>query len=181
MVFGLWCALSVAAVHRDEVDVHVDEEVALRGAAVERHHFPLSGVLQLHHPVRVLGVVVVVAVRMEGVEDFLPDHPLHLGVGHSPVERGGDDEMDVVHAGIGEQFQDNLQHRLAGVGGDHRRERERDVVQGDGDLHPRPEEGVEGVHSLRVIQCPADGGLGVGHALQWASGEHHAGPQGQVF
>jgi hypothetical protein len=92
----------VAPVHRDQVDVHVDEKVALRGPPVDGHHLAEVGALQLHHPVGVLGVVVVVALGVVGVEDLLPHHPLHLRLGHPAVERVGDDQMHVVHAAVGE-------------------------------------------------------------------------------
>ena len=62
----------VAAVHGDEVDVHVDEQVRLGRAAVDRDHLALVGRAEQRHAVRILGVVVVVAVRVERVEDFSP-------------------------------------------------------------------------------------------------------------
>ena len=52
--------------------------------------------------------MVVVAVRVEGVEDLGADHPLHLVPRHVAVQRHRDDEVDVVDARVREEREDHL-------------------------------------------------------------------------
>ena len=171
----------VAAVHGDEVQVHVDDQVRLGRAAVDDHLLAVGGRAQGDQTLRVLGVVVVVAVRVEGLEDGRPHHALHLGLGHVPVQRHRDDQVDVVHPRVGEERQDHLQHLLAHVGGAHGRERERDVVEGDGHLHARPEQGVERLAAVRLVDGLADGRLDVGEPLDGRPGVDDLGADGQVL
>ena len=58
-----------------------------------------------------------------------------LVVGHAAVEGEGGDEDDIVHAGGRRQVEDGLDDPLPGVGRLHRGKRERDVVEGDRELH----------------------------------------------
>jgi hypothetical protein len=62
----------VPAVHRDEVQVHVDDEIALDRLAIELDDLALLGRADLLHPLRVFGVVVVEALGPVGVEDLAP-------------------------------------------------------------------------------------------------------------
>ena len=59
----------VAAVHRDDVDVHVDEQVGLGGALGQLDGLAVAGLAEVDDLVGVLGVVVVEAVGIELVED----------------------------------------------------------------------------------------------------------------
>ena len=88
-----------AAVHGDEVDVHVDEQVALGRPLVDLDLLALVGRAEEGEVVGVLGVVVVQqAVRGEGVVDPVADGVAQLGLGHAPVQGEGGDEVDVVDA-----------------------------------------------------------------------------------
>ena len=139
----------VPAAHRDEVQVHVDEEVGLGGAAIELDHFAVIGRAEELHPLRVLGVVVVEAVRPVRVEDAVAHDVADLLGGHAPVDRRGDDDLDVLDPVVGEELEDDGEHALARVGPAHRRQRHRDVVDRDDDLHPRAQ--------LRVQRIAAEG------------------------
>ena len=86
------------------------------------------------------------------------------------------DQYDVVHACCCSLVEDLFDDELSHVGSLHRRERERHVVEGDGEAHPRPEQlrergrfaermfervtdrthrVVQAVEGLRAIENPA--------------------------
>ena len=135
----------VAAVHGHQVDVHVDQQVGLGGPLVDLHVLALVGHAQVEEVVGVLGVVLgEQAVRGEGVVDTVADGVAQLGLGHPPVEGEGHDELDVVDPGLGRQVEHLLDHQLADVGALHGRQRQRDVVEGDGQLHARRAAGPAG-------------------------------------
>ena len=156
----------VPAVHGDEVQVHVDEQIALDGLAIQLDDLAVVGRADLLHPLGVFGVVVVEALRPVGVEDLRADHVPHLGSRHAAVERGGDDDLDVLDAVIGEQLEHDREHALAHVGRAHRGEGERDVVDGDDDLHPGAELRVERIGAVRVAEGVADGRVDVLQGLE---------------
>jgi hypothetical protein len=143
----------VPAVHGHQVDVHVDDQIALDGAAVDVDRLALGGLAQVNDAVGILGVVVVVAVGVEGVEDLLAHHALHLALGHAPVQRVGDDEMDVVHAVGVELFEQNLDNGLPDVRRAHGRQRQADVVDGDGHAHARRQLRVQRIRVERMVEA----------------------------
>ncbi len=81
--------------------------------------------------------------------------------GHAPVDRRGDDDLDVLDAVIGEELEHDGEHALADVGPAHGRQRERDVVDRDDDLHPGPQLGVERIAAEGVVDRVADGRVDV--------------------
>ena len=152
----------VAAVHRDQIDVQVDDEVALHRPPVHPDRLPVAGAAEFHDSVRIFGIVVVVARREKFLVDRGAHHPPHFRLGHLPVEAVGDDEMHVVHAVIAEHFEDHFERDLPDIRSGHRRKREADVVERDGDPHSRPELGVERVAAERVVDGVADRAARVG-------------------
>ncbi len=91
----------VAAVHRHQVDVDVDQQVGLDRPPVEFDLFALVGLAEEDEGVGVLGVVLQEQpVGGEGVEDAVTEGVAQLVVGHPPVQGQGDDQHDVVHAGL---------------------------------------------------------------------------------
>ena len=111
----------MAAVHRHEVDVGVHEQVGFHGSAAELDLLTLIGGPDEDDVVRVLGVEVAQPVRPEGAEDPFAHHPPDLALRHASVQRIGDDELDVVNAGLGRQGEHALDDELAGIGCAHRR------------------------------------------------------------
>ena len=152
-----------AAVHRDDVDVHVDEQVALGGPLVDLDLLALVGGAQEGEVVGVLGVVVVEqAVGGEGVVDPVADGVAQLVLGHAPVQGEGGDELHVVDAGRGGQVEHLLDDPLADVGPLHRGQRQRDVVEGDRELHAWPQQRRQRLAvALRVQQRVVDGAVDV--------------------
>ena len=132
----------VAAVHGHQVDVDVDEQVRGGRPLVDLDVLALVGEAEVDQLVGVLGVVLLQQpVGGEGVVDAVTQGVAQLGVGHAAVQRQRRDEHHVVHAGLGGQLEDLLDHQLAHVGAAHGRQRQRDVVEGDGELHARPQQG----------------------------------------
>jgi hypothetical protein len=60
---------------------------------------------------------------------------LDLVRGHAAVERVRHSELDVLDAPAGRELDHLLEHELADVGGLHRRQRDRDVVDRDRESH----------------------------------------------
>ena len=67
--------------------------------------------------------------RSEGVVDPVSERVAQLLLGHAAVQGQGGDQHHVVHAGRGRHLEDLLDHELADVGGAHRRQGERHVVE----------------------------------------------------
>ena len=111
-------------------------KVALRGPLAELHFLAVRGGAQHHHPVGILGVVVVEAARGgECVVGPVAHYVAQLGLGHAPVQGQRGDDMDVVHPGGRGHLQHLLDDHLADVGAAHGGQRQGDVVERDGELH----------------------------------------------
>ncbi len=146
----------VPAGHGDQVQRHVDDEVALDGAPVQLDDLAELRRADLHHVRRILGVVVVKAVRVVRGVDLLADHVPDLLRFHAAVDTGRDDDLHVVDAVVGELLEHDGEHAFPCVRALHRRERDGDVVDGDRHLHPRPELRVERLGVQRVTERVAD-------------------------
>ena len=112
----------VAAVHGDQVDVDVHEEVALGRPAVDLDVLTLVGGAEVHHAVGILGVVLrQEPVRGEGFVDPIAEGVAQLALGHAPVEGQSSDELDVVDTCGRGHVEHFLDDPLADVGPLHRR------------------------------------------------------------
>ena len=110
----------VAAIHRNEIDVDIDDEIALDRAPVDAHLLAAVGLSEIDDTARLFCVVTVVAVRIKRVVDLGPHHAAHLRLRHLPVERVRDYDVDVVDAVILEQLENDFERRLPRVRCDHR-------------------------------------------------------------
>ena len=72
---------------------------------------------------------------MEGREDALADDVPELVLGHSPVEPKRGDDVQVLDPDLRGHVDDLFHHKLPNVGRRHRRERKREVVKSDRQLH----------------------------------------------
>jgi hypothetical protein len=149
----------VAAVHRHERHVHVNEEIAFDGAAIERELLAMVGFANRDEVRAILGVVVVEPVGPVGIEHLVADHVANFVRLHAPVDARRDDDLDVLDAVVGQEFEQDVQDPLAHVGASHGRKRQRDVVHSDGDLHAGSKLRVERLGAERVVQRVADGGF----------------------
>ena len=118
----------------------------------------------------------------EGVVDPVAQHVAQLGLGGPPVQAVGGDEHHVVDAGLGRQLEHRLDHPLAVVGARHRREGHGLVVEGDGELHPRAEQGPQGLAVADgVLEGVADGAVGVGQGVDGLGRVDHPAAGGQLL
>jgi hypothetical protein len=140
----------VAAVHRDEVHVHVDEEVALGDAAADADLLAPLRLTDYDVPVRVLGVVVVEPVGVVAGHDLLAQAVPKLCPRHPPVEAQGRYEMYVFDALRGGLLQYLFDDLLSNVWPPHRWQGYGEVVEGDGELHAGTEKIVQGLHVHRL-------------------------------
>ena len=111
----------MAAVHRDEVDVDVDKQVAFGRPLVDLDVFALVGESDVQEIVGVLGVVVGESLWPEREEHPLADGPADLRRGHPAVQGVSNDQFDIVDTGLRGPGEDGFDDSLADVGQPHRR------------------------------------------------------------
>ncbi len=163
-----------STVHRDEVDVHVDDEVGLRRPFADLDLLAVIGGADERHTVGILGVELVqLSVRLEGVVDAITDGVAQLGLGHPAVQGEGGDEVDIVDTGLGGKVEHRFDDPLADVGTAHLRERQADVVEGDRQLHPGGELRPQRLGVDRVVEGMADRRVDVVDRRQRLRGVDH--------
>ena len=151
----------VAAIHRHQVDVDVDQQVGLGRATVDAHLFAKLGLAKLHDAVGVVPVMAVQVVGIVRVKDCPTHAPADLERFHATVERIGDDDLDIGDARLFKHFQQDREHGLAQVRPVHLGQRQRDVVDGYGDLGPRMQLRAQRLCLFGVFQCEPNGGIAV--------------------
>ena len=144
------------AVHRDQGQVDVDHQVRLGRAPVERDLLPLRGLADVDVVLRVFAVVLVQAIGMEGAENSLTDYVSQLVLGHAPMQTKRRDDVQVIDAGLRGHVDDLFHHELAHIRGGHRRQWQREVVEGDRQLHPSPQQRLQRVVFERLCQGALD-------------------------
>ncbi len=170
----------MSAVHRHEVQVHVNDEIGFDRFAIELHLFAELGLADEFHPVRIFGVVVVEAVAPVRFEDATADDVTDFVRGHAAMDARRDDDVEVVDAVIGEHLEDDREDALADVGAAHRRERERDVVDRDDDAHPGLELRVERLGVVRVVDGVTNRGVDVFERIERRARVEHARAGGKI-
>ena len=171
----------VTAVHRHQVDVQIDDQVGLRRAAREPDLFAMIGLAQHDDFGAVLGVEVVEPLGPELLEGALADHPANFTLRHAAMERGRDDQMNVVHAVIRERLQHRIEHPLAQIRAAHLRQRQADIVDRDRDAHVGIELREQRIGVERMEQGVTDRRVGIGQRIERRRRIDHAGAGGQLF
>jgi hypothetical protein len=157
-----------AAVHGDRVDVDVDDQIAVGGALVDLEHLALGRGADDREVVVVLGVVLVEhAASVERVEDAIAQCVTQLVLVHPAVQTERGDDVHVVDACLGGHVEHRFHDALARVWPAHLRQRQADVVEGDGQLHAREQQRGQRILVVRVQQRMADGAIDVVERLQW--------------
>ena len=183
-VAGETCGRALpAAVHGYEVDVHIDDEVALGCSSAYLHCFAVIGGADYDHAVRVFGIVIVeTARRGERVIYSVAHGVAQLGFGHAAVEGQGGDDVDIFHACGCRCVEHGFYDSLADVGAAHRREGEGDVVESYGELHVGSQEGGKGFRAERVGEGVADGFVGIGETFMgFGRVDYAAAAWGELF
>ena len=173
----------VAPVHGHQVDVHVDEQIRRGRPLVDLHVLAVVGQAQVDQVVGVLGIVLLQQpLRCEGVVDPVTHTVTHLGFGQPTVKRQRTDQHDVVDPGLGGQIEDLLDHELPGVGRAHGRKRQRHVVEGDRQLHPRSQQLRQGLGvAHRLQKRPADTADGILERIEGLGCVQHTAAGGQLL
>ena len=115
----------------------------------------------------------------EGVVDAVADGVAQLGLGHAAVQGQRRDEVHVVDPCRRGEVEHGLDHPLPHVGPAHRGERQADVVEGDGELHARLQQGAQrGGVAERVVQRVADRGVGIVEGRERLGRVQHPGAPG---
>ena len=164
----------VPTVHRHKREVDVDDEVGLGRAPVQRHLLAGRRLADVDVVLRVLAVVLVETVGVERREDPLSDDVAQLVLGHASVEAKRGDDVQIVDAGLGRHVDDLLHHQLPHVRRRHRRQRKREIVEGDRQLHAPAQQRLERVVLERLAQRALDRAFGMCDWLQWIGRVHDA-------
>jgi hypothetical protein len=114
------CDRLVTAVHRDEIDVEIDEQIALCRPTVHTKRFVVTRMAERDQVVVILGIMIVETIGMIFVEDLVPDHPTHFPIRHLPVKRVCNDQMNVVDSVRPAHVEYDLEHRLSHIRRRHR-------------------------------------------------------------
>ena len=104
-------------------------------------------------PVGVFGVVVVE--QPVGSKRFI--HPISdgvtkFGLGHSSVQGQCGNDVNIIHAGFGRHIEHRLDDSLANIRPTHWRQRQGDVVEGNGEFHAWRQQCWQGIVVDRIIQ-----------------------------
>jgi hypothetical protein len=100
--------------------------------------------------------------------------------GHAAMQGQRRHQLHVVNTGLGGHVEHRLDHHLTDVGRLHRRQRERDVIEADRELHARTQKGGEGVTVAQWMeQGIADGAIGILDRLHGLGGVNDATALGQ--
>ena len=153
------CDRLVPPVHGGEVDVHVDQQVALGRPAVDLDVLTVVGDPEVDEVRPILGVVLhQQAVGGEGLENAVAESVAELRIGHPAVQSERCDQHDIVDARVRRQVEDRFDNPLAHVGGAHGRKRERDVVERDRQPHARKEQSLQRLGVTEgVVEGMSDG------------------------
>ena len=105
--------------------------------------------------------------RGKSLEDAVAEGVAELGIGHAAVEGECRDEHHVVHACLRGEIEYRFDHALARVGGLHRWQRERDVVERDREPHTGEEQRAKRLRvTERVVEGVSDGLVGIREGIE---------------
>ena len=110
----------VATVHGNEIDVHIHEEIALDGTAIESHPLAMICLSDLDNVIEIFGVVIVQAVRVIFVIDFRADDLLDLWSSHMAMETDCDDDMNIIDSVFRTLLKQLREYELAQIRALHR-------------------------------------------------------------
>ena len=103
----------VPAVHRHEVDVHIDEQVALGRVAVDLDILPVGSKAEVDEIRGILGVMLQEEpTGRECLEHAVAEGMAQLGIGHATVKGKRSNQHDVIDPCLGRKVQDRLDDAL---------------------------------------------------------------------
>ena len=89
-------------VHGHQIDIHVDDEIALSGSSAEVDVFPVGGFTEDHHAVGIFCVEVVEkTLGGERVVHPVANRVTQFVLGHPPMDRQRCDQVYVIDSGFG--------------------------------------------------------------------------------
>jgi hypothetical protein len=171
----------VTAIHRDVVDVNVDEQVALGDTAADADLLSPLRLPDDDVSVRILRVVVIEPLRIEARHDPVAQAMPKLGLRHPAVEAQSRDEVDVLNAPRVRLLQYLLDDLLPDIRPPHRRQGKGEVVKGDGQLHAGGEQLMQRLHVKRFEQRSLDGDVRIGQRIYGAGRVDHTRPLRQLL
>ena len=171
------------AVHGDEVDVDVHEQVGLGGPLVDLDLLALRRRTEEGELIGILRVVLIQhAAGLERVVHPVAERVAQFELVHPAVQREGGDDVHVVDAGVGRHREHLLDDPLAQVGALHLRQRQADVVERDRQLHPGEQQRRQRIHVDRVEQGVADRAVDVvDRVVRFRCVDHPAAVGGQLL
>ena len=126
----------VAAVHGNQVDVDVDQQIRLGRPFVDLNVLAPVRLPQPRQSIGVFGVVLdQQPMRGEGVIDAVANGVAQLRFGHAAMQGQGADEHHVIDPGCGCRVEHGFDDPLPVVRAVHGRKGQGDVVEGDGEPH----------------------------------------------
>ena len=148
----------VPAFHARKDDADVDEKIGGHRPAVQFDDLVAIGLSKELISVAVLGVVAIESVRIAEIKDPRPKQAPQLLGRHPAMEAGRGNQVDVRDSFLGELLEQQFDDDLPGVGLGYRRDRHREVIEGDREFHVRPQLRGQGVASERILNRLVDCG-----------------------
>ena len=103
---------------------------------------------------------------MKRGEDAVADDVPQLVVGHAAVQAERGDDVQVIDARLRGHVDDLFHHQLPDIGRGHRRQRQRQVVERDRQLHAAPQQRLQRIVLERLAQRSFDRALRMGDGLE---------------
>src|SRR5260370_41408907 len=76
----------VAAVHRNEIDIYVNEQIAFSRAAIKHQWFFVFCLAKFYQAISPFSVMVVVTIRIVSIEYSRSYHAFHFPLGHLAMQ-----------------------------------------------------------------------------------------------
>src|SRR6266404_9688044 len=92
----------MAAVHRHEVDIYVDQQIAFSCAAIQHQWFFVFRLAKFYQAISPFSIMVVVTIWIVSIEYSGSDHPFHFPLGHLAMQTVSDHDVDIVNTMTGE-------------------------------------------------------------------------------
>ncbi len=92
----------MTAVHRNEIYIYVNQQIAFRGPAIEYQRFFVFSLAKFYQAISPFGIMVVVTIGIVSIEYSRTDHAFHFPLGHLAMQTVGYHDVHIVDAMTGE-------------------------------------------------------------------------------
>src|SRR6266850_2763067 len=92
----------MAAVHRNEIDIHINEQIAFSRTPIQHQWFFVFCLAKFYHAISPLSIMVVVTIGIVSIEYSRSHHAFHFPLGHLAMQTVSYHYVHIVYAVTGE-------------------------------------------------------------------------------